>query len=190
MAVLCAAPVPRVDVLLRILPGEVAVVVRLPQVLGARLAGMTILHVETTGITRIPVYISFHEVRVWWGLNLLCLGRRRIISSACGRRWSHVPWCPRRRDRCDGGCTSCIECGWAAAITSSTPSSLSAAATLVGASESVGGKWGRRWKSVGGKCGRRLRRTASLSSDATSCVPPIERKSGHLFHHSMLILME
>ncbi len=190
MAVLRAAPVPRVDVLLRILPGEVAVVVRLPQVLGARLAGMTIRHVETTGITRIPVCISFHEVRVRWGLDLLCLGRQRIISSACGRRWSHVPWCPPRHDRCDGGCTSCIECGWAAATTLSMSLSLSAAATVVGASKSVGGKWGRRWKSVGGKCGRRLRRTASLSSDAVSRVALIERKSCHLFHHSMLILME
>jgi hypothetical protein len=151
-----AAPVPHVNVLLRILPGEVAVVVRLPQVLGARLAGMTVLHVETTVITCIPVCISFHEVRVRWGLNLLCRGRRRIISSACGRRWSHVPWCPPRRDRCDGGCTSCIECGWAAATTSSTPPSLSAAATVVGASKICWGqmgpaveiRWGQMWQAV------------------------------------------
>jgi hypothetical protein len=46
-----------IDVLLRILPGEVAVVIWLPQVLGARLAGMTIRHVKTTGITCIPVCI-------------------------------------------------------------------------------------------------------------------------------------
>jgi hypothetical protein len=46
-----------VNILLRILPGEVEVVVRLPQVLMARLAGMTISHVTTTGITRIPVCI-------------------------------------------------------------------------------------------------------------------------------------
>ena len=64
MAVLRAAPVTRIDVLLRILSGEVAVMVRLPQVLGARLAGMTFRHIETTGITRIPVCESFHEVRV------------------------------------------------------------------------------------------------------------------------------
>jgi len=84
VAVLCAAPVPRVNVLLRILMGEVAVVVRLPQVLGARLAGMTFRHIKTTGITRIPVSESFHEVRE--GGGLLRLGRWRIISSACSRR--------------------------------------------------------------------------------------------------------
>ncbi len=189
MAALCAAPVPRVDVLLRILSGEVAVVVRLPQVLGARLACMTIRHVKTTGITGIPVCIKFHKVRVrwgfyWlclgrWGFYWLCLGRRCIISSACGRRWSHVPWCPPRHDICDGGCTSCIECGWAAATTASTSSSLSTAATVVGASESVGGK-----------CGRQRRQTVSLLSNAMSRVTLIERKSRHLFHHLMLILME
>ena len=65
--VLHAAPVTRVGVLLRILSGEVAVVVRLPQVLGARLAGMTFRHIKTTGITRIPVCKSFHEVQVGGG---------------------------------------------------------------------------------------------------------------------------
>ena len=74
----------RVDVLLHILSGEVVVVVRLPQVLGARLAGKTFRHIETTGITCIPVCEAFHEVRV--GGGLLRLGRWRIISSASGRR--------------------------------------------------------------------------------------------------------
>ena len=83
MAVLRAAPVTRIDVLLRILSGEVAVMVRLPQVLGARLAGMTFRHIETTGITRIPVCESFHEVQV--GGGLLRLGRWRMISSASGQ---------------------------------------------------------------------------------------------------------
>ncbi len=84
MAVLRAAPVTRVNVLLRILLGELAAVVRLPQVLGARLADMTFRHIETTGITHIPVCKSFHEVRVCGGL--LRLGRWRIISSANGQR--------------------------------------------------------------------------------------------------------
>ena len=48
MVVLHAAPTPRIDVLLRILMGEVAVLVRLPQMLGARLAGMSLRHVKTT----------------------------------------------------------------------------------------------------------------------------------------------
>ena len=62
MVVLCAAPAPRIDVLLRILMGEVAVLVRLPQMLGAHLAGMSLRHVKTTGITHIPVCEPFHDV--------------------------------------------------------------------------------------------------------------------------------
>ena len=84
MAVLLAAPVTRVDVLLHILSGEVAVVVWLPQVLGVCLAGMTFRHIEITGITCIPVCESFHEVRV--GGGLLRLERWRILSSTSGRR--------------------------------------------------------------------------------------------------------
>jgi hypothetical protein len=80
VAVLRAAPVPRVDVLLHILVGEVAVVVRLSQILGAHLAGVTFRHNETTGITRIPVCESFHEVQV--GGGLLRLGQWHIISFA------------------------------------------------------------------------------------------------------------
>ncbi len=48
MAVLRGAVVPLVDVLLRILPGEVDVVVRLPQMLRACLAGMSVWDVKTT----------------------------------------------------------------------------------------------------------------------------------------------
>ena len=68
VTVLRAAPVTRVDVLLHILSGEVAVVVWLPQVLGVCLAGMTFRHIEITGITRIPVCKLFHEVQVGGGL--------------------------------------------------------------------------------------------------------------------------
>ena len=97
MAVLCGAVVPLVDVLLRILAGKVGVVVRLPQILGSRLAGMTFHDIETAGITRIPICKLFCDVRVWGGLDMLCLGWGRIISSAGGRR-SNVPWCPSCRD--------------------------------------------------------------------------------------------
>jgi hypothetical protein len=51
----CATPIPRIDVLLCILTGEVHVMARLSQMLGARLAGMVIGHVKTTRLTRIPV---------------------------------------------------------------------------------------------------------------------------------------
>jgi hypothetical protein len=51
----CATPIPCIDILLRILTGEVHVMARLSQMLGARLAGMVIGHVETTRVTRIPV---------------------------------------------------------------------------------------------------------------------------------------
>jgi hypothetical protein len=61
VAVLRAASVPLVDVLLRILTGEVAVVFRLTQMLGARLVGMTFRYVKPTGITHIPVRKPFHE---------------------------------------------------------------------------------------------------------------------------------
>ena len=59
MAVLRGAFVPFVNVLLRILVGEVDVVVRLPQMLGARLAGMTFRDIETARITRIPICKPF-----------------------------------------------------------------------------------------------------------------------------------
>ena len=179
VAVLRAASVPLVNVLLCILTGEVAVVFRLPQMLGARLVGMTFRHVIPTGITHIPVRKPFHEVRVRGGLDLLCLGRWCIISSACCGRRSHVPWCPSCHDRYNGWSTSCSKNGWATATTTTTSTSLAAASTVVGASESIGGIWGRRW-----------RRTASLASNVASSVALIERKSRHLLHHLMLILME
>jgi hypothetical protein len=163
VVVLRAAPIPRINVLLRILMGEVAILVQLSQMLGVRLAGMSLHHVETTGISRIPICKPFHDVQVWGGLDLLCLGWRRIISSDCGRRYSHVPWFPLRCKQCDGGCTSCIKCGWAAATIAATSSALSTAATVVGASKSVGGNWGRRWRWI-----------VSLSSDAASSIALIE----------------
>ena len=55
MAIFCATPTPRIDVLLHILMGEVHVMARLSQMLGVRLAGMVIGHIETTRVTRIPV---------------------------------------------------------------------------------------------------------------------------------------
>jgi hypothetical protein len=96
-------------------------------------------------------------------------------------------WCPPRHERHDGGCTSRNKCRWAAATTGPTSASLSATATVVRsatatvvvASESVWGKWGRRW-----------RQTKSLVSDAASGVALIEQKSRHLLHHLMLVLME
>ena len=48
MSVLRGAGVSLIDVLLRILPGEVDVVVRLPQMVMACLAGMSIWDVKTT----------------------------------------------------------------------------------------------------------------------------------------------
>ena len=96
-------------------------------------------------------------------------------------------WCPPHHERHDGGCTSRNKFRWAAARTAPTSASLSATATVVlsaaanvvVASESVWGKWGRRW-----------RRTMSLASDAASGTALIERKSRHLLHHLMLVLMD
>ncbi len=51
----CDTPIPRINVLLRILTGEVHVMARLSQMLGAHLAGMVIGHVKTTRVTRITV---------------------------------------------------------------------------------------------------------------------------------------
>ena len=61
MTVLCGTFVPLVNVLLRILAGEVDVVVRLPQMLGVRLAGITFRDIETARITRIPICYPFCE---------------------------------------------------------------------------------------------------------------------------------
>jgi hypothetical protein len=55
VAIFCASPIPRINVLLRILTGEVHVMAQLSQMLGARLAGMVIGHIKTTRVTRIPV---------------------------------------------------------------------------------------------------------------------------------------
>jgi hypothetical protein len=55
VVIFCATPIPCIDILLRILTGEVHVMARLSQMLGARLAGMVIGHVKTTRVTRIPV---------------------------------------------------------------------------------------------------------------------------------------
>jgi len=65
------------------------------------------------------------------------------------------------------------------AATSPMSAPLSAAAIVRVASESLWGKWGRGW-----------RRTASLSSDASSSVTLVEQKSSHLIHHLTLISME
>ena len=80
-----------------------------------------------------------------------------------------------------GGARRAINAGgrWAAVATSPTSASLSAAVTVWVATESVWGKWGRRW-----------RQTASLLSDASSSIALVERKSHHLLHHLMLILIE
>jgi hypothetical protein len=55
VAIFRTTPIPRIDVLLRILTNEVHVMAPLSQMLGAPLAGMVIGHVETTTVTRIPV---------------------------------------------------------------------------------------------------------------------------------------
>ncbi len=94
--VLHGAFIPLVDVLLRILAGEVDVMVRLPQLVGARLIGMTIRDIETARITRIPFCKPFREVQVQ-EVFTLCLGWGRIISYGGGQR-SHVPWCPSCHD--------------------------------------------------------------------------------------------
>ena len=91
------ACVPLVDVLLRILPGEVAVMAWLPQSRRAYLAVMPFWDVKTTGVTRVSIHKLLHEVRVW-GLNILSLGWWCKIPSTYGRR-SHVPRCGKIQPR-------------------------------------------------------------------------------------------
>ena len=120
------ACVPLVDVLLRILPGEVAVMAWLPQSRRAYLAVMPFWDVKTTGVTRVSIRKLLREVRVW-GLNILSLGWWCKIPSTYGRR-SHVPRCTSScRERHDGWSTSsCVETRRAPAASAPVASSLSA----------------------------------------------------------------
>jgi len=169
VVVLRCALLPLVDVLLRILSGEVDVVVRLPQMVRACLAGMSVWDVKTTQTTRVPIHKLLCEVQVRGGLDMLRLWWCCKISSANGWR-SHVPRCSSRRDQHDGGSTpSCIESRRRATAASATASSSLPAA----ASEYVGGKLTAACQSVGGKWGWRLR-LASLASDAASSIALVE----------------
>ncbi len=111
MAHFCAASIPRIDVLLGILSREVFIVIWLPQMWGAHLAGVAISHVKPRGITCIPVGKPLCEVQIWGGLDVPW-GWGCIISTACRRVHSRKCWCPPCCNSNERGCTARSKCGW------------------------------------------------------------------------------
>jgi hypothetical protein len=103
--------VPQVNVLLHILSREVYLVQGFAHIGRAHHAGVSVGHITTTQVTRIPVCVQFHSFREWGAGGTSTLVHEAVSSCTMPSRGWHV-----LRRPCLMVCWGCVEKGGSSAM--------------------------------------------------------------------------